>query len=174
MIPRLHSGFRQRLRRPLGASTFCWYHRPIRRLRCAQSFRAGSVCLPRMLAAESSSQPWSACGASSCFTFTKYVVMPEHVHLLLSEPLWETSSCRTAPLKPKDGLNGPLLHNGNGVLHHPSQIAVANPQFRRVAKLCNFVPIACAHVNSSSFSRQSGCIVFGLCLKFNQEKVCPF
>jgi putative transposase len=29
-----------------------------------------------------------------------YVVMPEHVHLLLSEP-------QTAPLKPKAGLNGP-------------------------------------------------------------------
>jgi REP-associated tyrosine transposase len=31
-----------------------------------------------------------------------YVVMPEHVHLLLSEP-----QPRTAPLKPKAGLNGP-------------------------------------------------------------------
>src|ERR1700682_946426 len=31
-----------------------------------------------------------------------YVVMPEHVHLLLSEP-------QTAPLKPKDGLNGPPM-----------------------------------------------------------------
>jgi len=36
-----------------------------------------------------------------------YVVMPEHVHLLPSEPQWDTSSGRTAPLKPKDGLNGP-------------------------------------------------------------------
>ena len=36
-----------------------------------------------------------------------YVVMPEHVHLLLSEPQRDTSSCGTAPLKPKDGLNGP-------------------------------------------------------------------
>src|SRR5260370_21724179 len=36
-----------------------------------------------------------------------YVVMAEHVHLLLSEPQRETSSDRTAPLKPKDGLNGP-------------------------------------------------------------------
>jgi hypothetical protein len=35
------------------------------------------------------------------------VVMPEHVHLLLSEPQRDTSSGRTAPLKPKDGLNGP-------------------------------------------------------------------
>jgi putative transposase len=36
-----------------------------------------------------------------------YVVMPEHVHLLLSEPQRDTSSDRIAPLKPKDGLNGP-------------------------------------------------------------------
>jgi hypothetical protein len=33
--------------------------------------------------------------------------MPEHVHLLLSEPLRDTSRGRTAPLKPKAGLNGP-------------------------------------------------------------------
>src|SRR2546421_5817465 len=32
-----------------------------------------------------------------------YVVMPENVHLLLSEPQRDTSSGRTAPLKPKDG-----------------------------------------------------------------------
>src|SRR5437868_9141098 len=38
-----------------------------------------------------------------------YVVMPEHVHLLLSEPQENTSGDRTAPLKPKDGLNGPLV-----------------------------------------------------------------
>jgi putative transposase len=36
-----------------------------------------------------------------------YVVMPEHVHLLLSESHRDTSSSGTAPLKPKDGLNGP-------------------------------------------------------------------
>src|SRR3984893_12301919 len=36
-----------------------------------------------------------------------YVVMPEHVHLLLSEPQPDSCSDRTAPLKPKDGLNGP-------------------------------------------------------------------
>ncbi|SRR6266404_4906792 len=34
-----------------------------------------------------------------------YVVMPEPVHLLLSEPQRDTSSGGTAPLKPKDGLN---------------------------------------------------------------------
>jgi putative transposase len=36
-----------------------------------------------------------------------YVVMPEHVHLLLSEPQRDTCGDRNAPLKPKDGLNGP-------------------------------------------------------------------
>src|ERR1700676_3782201 len=35
-----------------------------------------------------------------------YVVMPEHVHLLLSEPQRDTSSGGTAPLKPKSGLSG--------------------------------------------------------------------
>jgi putative transposase len=38
-----------------------------------------------------------------------YAVMPEHVHLLLSEPQRDTSSDGTAPLKPKGGLNGPPL-----------------------------------------------------------------
>ena len=59
------------------------------------------------------------CGAVSGFAFYGSVVMPEHVHLVLSEPQWETSSCRTAPLKPKDGLHGPPVqnHNGNSVLH---------------------------------------------------------
>jgi len=33
--------------------------------------------------------------------------MLEHVRLLLCEPQRDTSSGRTAPLKPKDGLNGP-------------------------------------------------------------------
>src|SRR5229473_839587 len=36
-----------------------------------------------------------------------YVIMPEHLHLLLSEPRQDMSSESTAPLKPKDGLNGP-------------------------------------------------------------------
>ena len=35
-----------------------------------------------------------------------YVVMPEHVHLLLSQPQRDASSDRTAPLKPKPSLNG--------------------------------------------------------------------
>jgi hypothetical protein len=33
-----------------------------------------------------------------------YLVMPEHVHLLLSEPQEDTSNDRTAPLKPKAAL----------------------------------------------------------------------
>ncbi len=39
-----------------------------------------------------------------------YVVMPEHVHLLLSEARQDSSSDRSTPLKPKDGLNGPPVH----------------------------------------------------------------
>src|SRR5580658_722685 len=38
-----------------------------------------------------------------------YVVMPEHVHLLVSGPWVDGFSDRTAPLKPKDGLNGPYV-----------------------------------------------------------------
>jgi putative transposase len=38
-----------------------------------------------------------------------YVVMPEHVHLLLSEPRGDTDCRGSAPLKPKDGLNGPPI-----------------------------------------------------------------
>jgi putative transposase len=49
-----------------------------------------------------------------------YVIMPEHVHLLLSEPQRDTASGRTAPLKPKDGLNGPP------VLSEPQQDTLAN------------------------------------------------
>jgi hypothetical protein len=45
-----------------------------------------------------------------------YVVMPEHVHLLLSEPQEDGEWGASAPLKPKDGLNGPpardVLVNG--------------------------------------------------------------
>jgi putative transposase len=38
-----------------------------------------------------------------------YVVMPEHVHLLLSEPQRDIDSSGSAPLKPKGGLNGPRV-----------------------------------------------------------------
>jgi hypothetical protein len=36
-----------------------------------------------------------------------YVVMPEHVHLLLSEAQRDAYGDHNFPLKPKDGLNGP-------------------------------------------------------------------
>src|SRR5260370_6029928 len=64
-------------------------------------------CLRPTKAEESSTQPWSGYGAASGFKVYGYIVMPEHVHLLLSEPQRDTSSDGTAPLKPKDGLNGP-------------------------------------------------------------------
>jgi hypothetical protein len=41
-----------------------------------------------------------------------YVVMPEHVHLLLSEPQRDVGGGGSAPLKPKDGLNGPPVLGG--------------------------------------------------------------
>src|SRR3989441_8794933 len=50
-----------------------------------------------------------------------YVVMPEHIHLLLSEPQQDTSSDRTAPLKPKPGLSGPPV-----LLSEPQQDTLAD------------------------------------------------
>src|SRR5712692_8366924 len=50
-----------------------------------------------------------------------YVVMPEHVHLLLSEPQRDTSSDRTVPLKPKPGLSGPPV-----LLSEPQQDTLAD------------------------------------------------
>src|SRR2546430_17681151 len=50
-----------------------------------------------------------------------YVVMPEHIHLLLSEPQQDTSSDRTAPLKPKPGLSGPPV-----LLNEPQQHTLAD------------------------------------------------
>jgi putative transposase len=44
-----------------------------------------------------------------------YVIMPEHVHLLVSEPRRDASDDRNVPLKPKDGLNGPPVPNGLAV-----------------------------------------------------------
>ena len=67
--------------------------------------------------------------------------MPEHVHLLLSEPQRDMSSSGTGPLKPKDGLNGPpdcfnkppvgsnglfVGLNGQLVLSEPRQDALAD------------------------------------------------
>ena len=73
--------------------TFCCYHP--RRL------------FTRTQIDESSSQP-GAVRRSFRLHVHGYVVMPEQLHLLLSEPQQrDTSSDRTAPLKPKAGLNGP-------------------------------------------------------------------
>jgi len=56
-----------------------------------------------------------------------YVVMPEHVHLLLSEPQRDMSSSGAAPLKPKDGLNGLFVGlNGRPVLSEQRQDALAD------------------------------------------------
>ncbi len=61
-----------------------------------------------------------------------YVVMPEHVHLLISEPQRGRSS-GTVPLKPKDGLNGPPVClnglpclNGPPVLSEPQRGTLAD------------------------------------------------
>ena len=66
--------------------TFCCYHRR-RLLTTDESCRIFELVLERVR------RSYRLCVYG-------YVVMPEHVHLLLSEP-------QTAPLKPKDGLNGP-------------------------------------------------------------------
>jgi len=47
--------------------------------------------------------------------------LPEHIHLLLSEPQQDTSSDRTAPLKPKPGLSGPPV-----LLSEPQQDTLAD------------------------------------------------
>jgi putative transposase len=49
-----------------------------------------------------------------------YVIMPEHVHLLLSEPQRDASG--TDPLKPKDGLNGPPVL----LLSEPQEVTLAD------------------------------------------------
>src|SRR4029077_16456716 len=73
--------------------TFCCYHR--RRLFTTDaSFRIFELALERVR-------------RKFRLQVYGYVVMPEHVHLLLSEPQLDTSCNGTAPLKPKDGLNGP-------------------------------------------------------------------
>lgn len=72
--------------------TFCCYHR--RRL-----FTTEASCRVFESALERVRRRYRLCVYG-------YVVMPEHVHLLLSEP-------QTAPLKPKDGLNGPPVGLGD-------------------------------------------------------------
>src|SRR5260370_5746365 len=100
--------------------TFCCYHRPIRLLRCAQSLQ-GRL---RLFTTDASRRIFESAlervRRSYRLNVYGYVVMPEHVHLLLSEPQRDTSSDRTAPLKPKDGLNGPP------VLSEPQQDTLAD------------------------------------------------
>jgi len=72
MIPRLRSGFRQRAQTPANASTFSCYRRRAL-FTAASSKRMFELGLERV-----------RCGFGLCVY--GYVVMPEHVHLLLSEP----------------------------------------------------------------------------------------
>jgi hypothetical protein len=85
--------------------TFCWYYgRPLFTTDASRRIFASALERVRR------SFRLHVCG---------YVVMPEHVHLLLSEPQQDTladalkrggktlSSHRTAPHKPKPGLSGP-------------------------------------------------------------------
>src|SRR5438445_6623899 len=72
MIPRLRSGFRQRAQTPANASTFSCYRRRAL-FTAASSKRMFELGLERV-----------GCGFGLCVY--GYVVMPEHVHLLLSEP----------------------------------------------------------------------------------------
>jgi putative transposase len=56
-----------------------------------------------------------------------YVVMPEHVHLLLSEPQQDAPSDQNAPHKPKDGLCGPPVGlNGPLGLREPQRDTLAD------------------------------------------------
>src|ERR1019366_860079 len=73
--------------------TFCCYHRR-RLLTNDESRRIFEAALERVR-------------RSFRLRVYGYVVMPEHVHLLLSEPQGDIDSGGSAPLKPKDGLNGP-------------------------------------------------------------------
>src|SRR5947209_3451010 len=86
--------------------TFCCYHR-CRLLTTDESRRAFESALERVR-------------RSFRLQVYGYVVMPEHVHLLLSEPPQDMFSKSTAPLKPKDGLNGPP------VLSEPLQVTLAD------------------------------------------------
>jgi putative transposase len=75
--------------------TFCCYHRH-RLLTTDASRRIFELALERVR-------------LSFRLQVYGYVVMPEHVHLLLSEPQRDTFGDGSAPLKPKDGLNGPPM-----------------------------------------------------------------
>ena len=86
--------------------------------------------LPRTQADESSNQGGTShpkiaksailgCGTQRSFKLQvyEYVVLPEHVRLLLSELQQDTSSGSTAPRKPKDGLNGRPVEQTQDAAH---------------------------------------------------------
>jgi hypothetical protein len=140
MIPRLplrlRSGLRQTrdfgsgLRRALGASTFCCYHPPHSTPSLRSVAQGRLRLLPRTQADESSNQGGTShpkiaksailgCGTQRSFKLQvyEYVVLPEHVRLLLSELQQDTSSGSTAPRKPKDGLNGRPVEQTQDAAH---------------------------------------------------------
>src|ERR1700676_1311696 len=117
------AGFRQRAETPARRLNFLLLPSPHSTPSLRSVAQGRLPCLPRTQADESSSQGGTShpkIAKSAIFRMGHprrsfrlhvygYVVMPEHVHLLVSEPQWDTSSDGTAPLKPKDGLNGRLV-----------------------------------------------------------------
>src|SRR5712671_3698685 len=78
--------------------TFCCYNRPIRLLRCAQSVAQGRLLL---LTTDESRRIFESAlervRRSYRLYVYGYVVMPEHVHLLLSEPQRDAFRNKTGP-----------------------------------------------------------------------------
>src|SRR5260370_14407506 len=93
--------------------TFCCYHR--HRL------------LQQTLAAESSSQPWSAYRRSFKLHVYGYVVMPEHVHLLLSEPQRDTLADALKSLK--QGVSRRLIPKMGGPLKPAFGLCAEKPYY---------------------------------------------
>jgi len=92
--------------------TFCCYHRR-RLLTTDESRRIFESALERVR-------------RSFRLNVYGYVVMPEHVHLLLSEPQRDMSGSLAAPLKPKDGLNGPPVGLNGPPLSETKQDTLAD------------------------------------------------
>jgi putative transposase len=100
-----------------------------------------------------------------------YVVMPEHVHLLLSEPQRDVGGGGSAPLKPKDGLNGPpvrlladalkSLKQGVsrrliGDAEHFWQKEVLRSQYSRLSAVCGKAAIHSPQSGEGGVMRTSG------------------
>ena len=92
--------------------TFCCYHRR-RLLTTDESRRIFESALERVR-------------RSFRLNVYGYVVMPEHVHLLLSKPQRDMSGSLAAPLKPKDGLNGPPVGLNGPPLSETKQDTLAD------------------------------------------------